>query len=34
MGLGNIATSFYLLVQLLRLHPDQPASAILGKRTA
>ena len=33
MGLGNIATSFYLLVQLLRLHPDQPASAILGKRT-
>lgn len=34
MGLGNIATSLYLLIQLLRLAPDQPASAILGKRAA
>lgn len=34
MALGNIATSLYLLIQLLRLAPDQPASAILGKRIA
>jgi hypothetical protein len=34
MGLGNIATSLYLLAQLLRLAPDQPASAILGRKAA
>jgi hypothetical protein len=34
MGLGNIATSLYLLAQLLRLAPDQHASAILGRKAA
>lgn len=34
MGLGNIATSLYVLIQLLRLAPNQPASAILGRKTA
>jgi hypothetical protein len=34
MALGNIATSLYLLIQLMRLHPDQPASAILQRRSA
>lgn len=34
MGLGNIATSLYLVLQLLRLSPGQPASAILAKRAA
>lgn len=34
MGLGNIATSLYLLIQLMRLEPGQPASAILQKRAA
>ena len=34
MSLGNIASSLYLLIQLLQLQPGQPASAILGKRMA
>lgn len=34
LGLGNIATSFYLLLQLLRLGPEEPASAILSRRPA
>jgi len=28
-GLGNIATSFYVLIQLFRLKPDQPLEALL-----
>lgn len=34
MALGNIATSFYLLLQLMRLSPQEPVSNILGKRPA
>ena len=34
MGLGNIAMSFYLLIQLFRLRPNQPAAAILRRRAA
>jgi hypothetical protein len=29
MLLGNMAMSAYVLLQLLRLRPDQPASAVL-----
>jgi hypothetical protein len=32
MGLGNIAMSLYVLIQLLRLKPGEPASAILLKK--
>jgi hypothetical protein len=32
MGLGNIAMSLYVLIQLFRLKPGEPASAILMKR--
>lgn len=34
MGLGNIAMSFYVLIQLFRLKPEEPASAMLLRRTA
>ncbi|MGA3370968.1 MAG: DUF1475 family protein [Terracidiphilus sp.] len=34
MGLGNIAMSFYVLIQLFRLSPDQPASSILRRQAA
>jgi hypothetical protein len=33
MGLGNIATSLYLLIQLFRLRGDEPVSALLRRRT-
>jgi hypothetical protein len=29
MGLGNIAMSTYMLIQLFRLKPEQPVSALL-----
>jgi hypothetical protein len=29
MGLGNIAISSYMLIQLFKLRPEQPASAVL-----
>ena len=32
MGLGNIATSLYLLIQLSRLGPDEPVERLLGRR--
>jgi hypothetical protein len=32
MGLGNIAMSSYVLFQLFRLMPDEPAAAILLRR--
>ena len=34
MGLGNIAMSFYVLIQHFRLRPGQPAAAILRRRPA
>jgi uncharacterized membrane protein YbjE (DUF340 family) len=34
MGLGNIAMSFYVLIQLFRLRPEDPAAAILRRREA
>jgi hypothetical protein len=34
MGLGNIAMSFYVLVQLFRLKPEEPAEAILRRQAA
>lgn len=34
MGLGNIAMSFYVLIQLFRLRPDEPAAKILQRRAA
>ncbi|MGD1106066.1 MAG: DUF1475 family protein [Terracidiphilus sp.] len=34
MGLGNIAMSFYVLIQLFRLGPDEPAAAILRRQSA
>ena len=34
MGLGNIAMSLYVLIQLFRLKPDEPADAILWRQTA
>jgi len=33
MGLGNIATSLYLLIQLFRLKADEPAETVLRRRT-
>jgi len=33
MGLGNIAMSFYVLIQLFRLRPDEPAATILRRRS-
>jgi|SRR5208282_4434403 len=33
MGLGNIAMSLYMLIQLMRLGRDEPAEAILWRRT-
>lgn len=32
MSLGNIAMSGYVLLQLFRLRPDQPAAALLGRK--
>ena len=32
MSLGNIAMSGYVLLQLFRLRPEEPASATLGRR--
>ena len=32
MGLGNIAMSLYVLIQLMRLGGDEPAEAILWRR--
>ena len=34
MGLGNIAMSLYVLTQLFRLKPHEPAEAILWRQTA
>jgi hypothetical protein len=34
MGLGNIATSLYILIQLLRLRQDELPETILWSRTA
>ncbi len=31
LGLGNIAMSLYVLIQLFRLKPDQPAEALLQR---
>jgi hypothetical protein len=32
MGLGNIATSLYVLIQLRALRPEEPAEAVLRRR--
>lgn len=32
MGLGNMAMAVYVLIELFKLEPDEPASAILTKR--
>jgi len=32
MGLGNIAMSFYVLIQLMRLRPEESAESILCRR--
>jgi hypothetical protein len=32
MGLGNIAMSLYVLIQLMRLGGDEPAEAVLWRR--
>ena len=32
MGLGNIAMSLYVLIQLMRLRVDEPAEAVLWRR--
>jgi hypothetical protein len=32
MGLGNIAMSLYVLIQLMRLRTDEPAETILWRR--
>jgi hypothetical protein len=32
MGLGNIMTSLYVLIQLFRLRPGEPAHAVLWSR--
>jgi hypothetical protein len=34
MGLGNIAISFYVLIQLFQLKPDETAAKILQRRAA
>jgi uncharacterized protein DUF1475 len=31
LGLGNIAMSLYVLIQLFRLQPDQPVEAVLRR---
>lgn len=31
LGLGNIATSFYMLIQLFQLRPEDPAEALLRR---
>jgi len=31
LGLGNIAMSLYVLIQLFRLKPEQPAEALLRR---
>jgi hypothetical protein len=31
LALGNIAMSFYVLIQLFRLKPGQPVEAVLGR---
>ena len=31
LGLGNIAMSIYVLIQLFRLKPDEPAEALLRR---
>ncbi len=33
MGLGNIAMSLYVLIELMRLRPQEPAEAILWRRS-
>jgi hypothetical protein len=33
MGLGNIAMSMYVLIQLLRLRREEPAEAVLWRRS-
>ena len=33
MGLGNIATSLYVLIQLMCLRPEEPAEAVLWRRS-
>ena len=33
MGLGNMATSLYLLIQLFRLREDEPLDALLLRRS-
>ena len=33
MGLGNIAMSFYVLIQLFRLKPDQGVSGLFQQKT-
>ena len=33
MGLGNIAMSFYVLIQLFRLKPEEPAASILRRQS-
>jgi len=32
MSLGNIAMSLYMLIQLMRLRPEEPAEAILWRQ--
>jgi hypothetical protein len=34
MALGNIAMSFYMLIQLFRLGDDEPIDALVRRRTA
>jgi hypothetical protein len=34
LGLGNIAMSFYVLLQLFKLRPEQPASAMLTRSSS
>jgi hypothetical protein len=34
MALGNIAMSFYMLIQLFRLRDDQPIDALVRRQTA
>jgi len=34
MGLGNIAMSIYVLIQLFKLRPEQPAFEILERRSS
>ena len=31
LGLGNIATSLYVLIQLFRLRPEEPVEAVLRR---